>query len=217
MTMDPLPTEPYLTQVARWPGAGRHILAHSDESSVVVYQAYRASIARHALAHRAFGGPDFSFSRMSWIKPNFLWMMYRSAWGTAEGQEMVLGIRLSRAFFETILRAAVRSSHGSDAAESRESWQARLASSEVRLQWDPDHDPVGNKLERRAIQLGLRGRMLQAYARSESLEIIDMTAFVAEQRAHAGRDGWSYLRTPLETVYEASDMTAAENVGLDAG
>jgi hypothetical protein len=31
-----------------------------------------------------------------------------------------------------------------------------VARSEVRLQWNPDHDPTGNKLERRALQLGLR-------------------------------------------------------------
>jgi len=28
---------------------------------------------------------------MSWIKPNFLWMMYRCGWGTKEGQQVTLG------------------------------------------------------------------------------------------------------------------------------
>ena len=36
-----------------------------------------------------FGGA-FSLDRMSWIKPNFLWMMFRSGWGTKEGQEVTL-------------------------------------------------------------------------------------------------------------------------------
>ncbi|WP_216092858.1 DUF4291 family protein [Candidatus Marithrix sp. Canyon 246] len=26
---------------------------------------------------------------MTWIKTNFLWMMYRSEWGTKQGQETV--------------------------------------------------------------------------------------------------------------------------------
>ena len=31
-----------------------------------------------------------------------------------------------------------------------------LAQCDVRLQWDPDHSPVGGNLTRRAIQLGLK-------------------------------------------------------------
>jgi len=211
--MDPLPTETYLEQVARWPSAGRHILAHADESSVIVYQAFRPSIARYALDHGAFGGPDFSFSRMSWFKPNFLWMMYRSAWGTAEGQEVVLAIRLSRSFFEQVLRSAVASSHDLGAGESRAEWQARVHASDVRLQWDPDHDPAGGKLERRAIQLGLRGATLHAYATTEVRAIIDMTPLVTEQRAQI--KAWARLRTPVEDVYRVSDPTIAENIRLE--
>jgi Domain of unknown function (DUF4291) len=72
-------------------------------ATVLVYQAFRPSIGKFALEHGIFGGPDFSFSRMSWIKPNFLWIMYRSGWGTKEGQETTLAVRLSREFFELIL------------------------------------------------------------------------------------------------------------------
>jgi hypothetical protein len=70
-------TEPYLAQQARWPASGRHILAQFDVESVVVYQAYRPAIGHFAARHGYFGG-GFSLGRMSWIKPNFLWMMYRS-------------------------------------------------------------------------------------------------------------------------------------------
>ncbi len=69
-------TESYLAQASRWPSEGRHILAQYDDESIVVYQAYRDSIGRFAAEHGYFGG-DFKLSRMSWIKPNFLWMMYR--------------------------------------------------------------------------------------------------------------------------------------------
>jgi hypothetical protein len=78
-------TTPYREQAGRWPRAGRHILAQYDDERVVVYQAYRPAIGRFAVAHGFFGG-EFSSSRMSWIKPNFLWMMYRSGWGAKEGQ-----------------------------------------------------------------------------------------------------------------------------------
>src|SRR5689334_11061962 len=98
----------YAGQVERWPKAGRHILAQYDDETIIVYQAYRPSIGQFAIKNSWFGG-DFKYSRMSWIKPNFLWMMYRSSWGTAEGQETILAIRLRRAFFESLLKQAVPS------------------------------------------------------------------------------------------------------------
>jgi len=88
-----LVTEPYREQVEIWPGSGRQILAQYDESTIIVYQAYRPSIGRYAVERGKLGGEEFSFSRMSWIKPNFLWMMYRCGWGTKEGQEVILGLR----------------------------------------------------------------------------------------------------------------------------
>jgi hypothetical protein len=100
-------TEHYASQNARWPARGRHILARFDDESVVVYQAYRPSIGRYAAEHQRFGG-DFSFARMSWVKTNFLWMMYRSGWGTKEGQEVTLAVRIRRAGFDALLAAAFR-------------------------------------------------------------------------------------------------------------
>jgi Domain of unknown function (DUF4291) len=100
----------YLDQTAHWPQSGRHILARYDAESVFVYQAYRPSIALYAVEHQSFGGPDFSYTRMSWIKPNFLWMTYRCGWAAKAGQEYVLAVRLRRVFFDELLRLAVPSS-----------------------------------------------------------------------------------------------------------
>src|SRR6185503_16242831 len=146
----------------RWPVAGRHIMAQFNAETVVVYQAYRPAIGVFAAQHQRFGG-EFSLSRMSWIKPNFLWMMYRSGWGTKEGQEITLAVRLRRAGFDAILSQAVHSNYVAEVYGTPENWKTRLAKSPVRLQWDPDHDPRGGKLERRAIQLGLAGDVLRSY------------------------------------------------------
>src|SRR3954447_23879457 len=100
---------PYLLQAAGWPVSGRHVLAQYDDQSVVVYQAYRPAIGVFAAQQGYFGG-EFSLSRMSWIKPNFLWMMYRSGWGTKEGQEVTLAVSLKREAFDIILSQAVPSS-----------------------------------------------------------------------------------------------------------
>ena len=210
--MTKLHLERHADQVARWPQTGRHILAQFDDETVVVYQAYRPEIGHHAAKHGRFGGA-FSLSRMSWIKPNFLWMMYRSGWGQKEGQEVVLAITLQRSAFDAILAAAVHSSFVAEVYGEREAWQQRVDSSDVRLQWDPDHAPKGGKLERRAIQLGLRGETLARYADAWIIEIEDISPFVAEQRARLDRP--DELVTPREHVYPVADPTVVAHLGLD--
>ena len=209
-----LQTELYETQTARWPGEGQHILANYDDDTIVVYQAYRPSIGRFAIENGYLGGPEFSLSRMSWIKPNFLWMMYRSGWGTKEGQEVTLGLRISRKFFDEILERAVASSFDPESNESRENWQAAVQSSDVRLQWDPDHSPSGAKLARRAVQLGLRGELLQSFAKAELLEVIDLSEFVASQRENAVGPNFSELITPAESIYLPRSGAAKQRIRI---
>jgi hypothetical protein len=187
-------TESYQAQVARWPEEGRHILAQFDAESIVVYQAYGASIGGFAAANGYFGG-DFSLSRMSWIKPNFLWMMYRSGWGTKPNQEVVLAIRLRRAHFEEILAQAVASHF------------------EPGLHVMPEE----HRRARRAIQLGLRGEVLRRYARDWIVSIEDISAFVAEQRAHAAEPPWPRLQSPREDIYPLSDADLRRRIGLSPG
>ncbi len=205
---------PYQEQAGCWPGAGRHILAQYDDERVVVYQAYRPAIGRFAAAHGFFGG-EFSLSRMSWIKPNFLWMMYRSGWGVKEGQEVTLAVSLRRAAFEALLAQAVPSAFDPRLYESDAAWRAAVAISEVRLQWDPDHDPSGAPLARRALQVGLRGDALRRYAREWVLGIEDLSDFVREQRPPAARAPYDGLVTPCETVYPVGDPLVARRLGID--
>lgn len=197
----PLELEPYLDQLTRWPTEGQHILAQFDQSSIIVYQAFRPEIALYAVEHQRFGGP-FSLERMSWIKPNFLWMMYRSGWARKLGQEHVLAVRLKREGFDAILSQAVASTYRESEFGSREEWQRAIARSEVRLHWDPDHDPRGTKQARRALQLGLRGETLRRYATSWILEIEDITAFVHEQ----GSLPDTALLLPREEVYHVHQV-----------
>ena len=197
--------ESYEAQARRWPADGHDVLAHFDAHTIVVYQAYRESTGRHAIEHQQLGGPDFSFNRMSWIKPNFLWMMYRSGWGTKPGQEITLGLRIRRPFFDRLLRDAVASSFDPLRHASQRDWKHAVDDSEVRLQWDPDHAPDGAKVARRAVQLGLRGDALKALATTELVEVIDMSPFVEAQRAHALAGApWRALRTPVEHVFSPS-------------
>ena len=207
-----LVTEPYLVQAARWPISGRHILAQFDDASVVVYQAYKPAIGQFAVKNGHFGG-EFSLSRMSWIKPNFLWMMYRCGWASKEGQEVVLAVRLKRSAFDEILRLAVHSSFVPEIYENESVWKSAVANSDVRLQWDPDHDPSGASVQRRAIQLGLRGDVLAKYAKEWLIGIEDVSEFVRVQSQRSGSP-FDRLITPKEEVYPVNDSEVARRLGL---
>lgn len=212
--MPALHLAPYLEQRARWPAEGRHILAQFDDESVVVYQAYRPEIGLDAAAHGRFG-PAWSRERMSWIKPNFLWMMYRSGWAEKPGQEVVLALWLRRAGFDRILADAVPSAHDDDAV-TREQWQAAIKRSDVRLQWDPDHGPGGAPERRRAIQLGLRGAVLRSFADEWLLAVEDVTPLVRAQRDHARAPRLDALMLPAERVYPVADPAVAARLRLAA-
>ncbi|KAJ3312770.1 hypothetical protein HDV04_002734 [Boothiomyces sp. JEL0838] len=191
-----LNTEKYLSALSVWPSNGKHILAQYDNEGIWVYQAYRPEIANHAVQHQRFDTCSlFSCTRMSWIKTNFLWMQYRSGWSTKENQERCLAIKLERSYFDWLLTNAV---------ESNEKIREKIEQSDIRLQWDPDHDPIGRKCERRAIQLGLRKDALMKMATGEKvLEILDVTDFVESQKSAALNEAlWKDLIVPIERVYE---------------
>ena len=210
----PLLTESYRAQEERWPRSGRHILTQHDERAVVVYQAYNPGIGRFAAEHGFFGG-DFKLTRMSWIKTNFLWMMYRCGWASKPDQETVLAVWLRRDAFESLLPQAVHSKHVPEVYGTPEQWKAELGRSEVRLQWDPDHGPNGAPQNRRAIQLGLSGEVLRKYSREWILELEDITPFVREQREHVRGRRLDALLTPRETVFQPAEEATARRLGLD--
>ena len=209
----------YQTQMKQWPQSGKHIMAQYTEDSVTVYQAYRREIGQFAASHQYFGG-EFSYSRMSWIKPNFLWMMYRNGWGVKQGQEITLAIKLHRSYFEQILLNAVISSFRPETHSSHQSWKQAIQNSDVRLQWDPDHDPFGGKQERRAIQLGLRNDFLLPFKGDGVIEIEDISDFVSEQRIHveSARIEPTHierLQTPAERVYVPQNKKIYNILELD--
>lgn len=198
---------PYPHEVARRPAAGRHLLAQHDAETIVVYQAYRPAIARFAAEHGCFGGEAFSFSRMSWIKPSFLWMMFRCGWASKEGQERVLAIGMKRAYFDGLLARVVPSSWDREIHGTQAEWQAAVKRSDVRLQWDPDHHPSGAAIERRTIQLGLRGDALAGFRGEAIAWIEDLTELVERERAH--RMELEALRIPVEDDYPLGEPLRA--------
>ncbi|MDR3024066.1 DUF4291 domain-containing protein [Chryseobacterium sp.] len=187
----------YKEQLQEWPEQGHHIMAQYDDEKIIVYQSYRKEIGEFAVKNQFFGGA-FSLERMTWVKPNFLWMMYRNGWGRKEDQEYVLAIHLKKEAFRKYLENAVYSSYNKKLGISREEWQEHVKASSVRLQWDPDHDPFGNKLERRAIQIGLRNEFTRSFAKDDIILIENISDFVKEQYQFVLNDDLHNLIIPEE-------------------
>jgi hypothetical protein len=153
---------------------------------------------------------------MSWIKTNFLWMMYRNGWATKKDQEVVLAIRITKDAFNDILKNAVASTFKPDLYASKEDYEMAKLASQVRLQWDPDHDPNGKSVVRRAIQLGIRGEILQRFASGEIIEsITDISEFVKEQHVLVKEGRLEELMIPEESVYAVEDEFTKKQIYVD--
>jgi len=196
-----IPLEPYPNFAERLPQSGKHIIATQTEDQIIIYQAYKPSIATYAVAHQQFGGSNFSYNRMSWIKPNFLWMMYRCGWAAKENQEHVLAIWIKKEDWETILKEAVHSSYQEAIYKTEANWKQALSLREVRLQWDPAHDPYGAKLTRKAIQIGMKGEILQRFGKEMIQHIEDITEFVKKQKQYVDQQQLAQLEVPKETIF----------------
>ncbi|MBG0818518.1 DUF4291 domain-containing protein [Planomonospora sp. ID82291] len=153
----------------------RQIRAVYTDDSVTVYQAYDPLIADPAVAAQRFV-PPFKRERMTWIKPSFLWMMYRCGWAAKPGQSRILAVEITREGFEWALARSCPSHPGRDADDAgREAWARRLRRSPVRVQWDPERDPHLNALPYRSIQIGLSGEAVRRYVEDWTVSITDVT------------------------------------------
>lgn len=116
-----------------------------------------------------------------------------------------MAIKLSRQGFEEIISKAVPTNFNSFSPISREEWQEKLKSSEVRVQWDPDHNLLGEKIQRRAIQLGMKGDILKKYSDEYIISIEDITEFVNEQYELIKMNKLDQVMTPVEQIYDLVD------------
>ncbi len=194
------------------PERERLVRASQDEEGVFVYQAFNERIADTALELGKFG-EGFGRNRMTWIKPSFGWMLYRSGYGEKTNQERVLRIKLGHDSFRQLLSQAVLSEFSSEQFESRAAWKTALSSSDVRVQWDPDRDLALDKIAgQRAVQIGIGPGLIRDYADNWILSIEDVTA-----AAHSIRDAIRGGETPAhpfpEQVYQV-DTETGQGLGM---
>ncbi|KAF0811239.1 hypothetical protein IGB42_04297 [Andreprevotia sp. IGB-42] len=177
----------------------RQIRAVYDDRTIRVYQAYSDAIADSALANGTFVSPPFKMERMTWIKPSFLWMMYRAGWGLKdESQKRILAIDITREGFEWALAHSCLSH--ADPSMSKEEWEHLKNSAPVRIQWDPERDLMLQPLPYRAIQIGLSKEAVQLYINEWICGISEVTRLALEIRAliQEGRLDEAKAKLPVE-------------------
>lgn len=189
----------------------KYINAVYNDETIRVYQAFNEKIATEAVKLGTFG-KSFKRERMTWIKPSFLWIMYRSGWAEKENQEHILAIDIKREGFEEILSYAVVSSYNADMGISHEEWKKQIINSEVRCQFDPDRDIYGNPKPIRAIQLGLRGKMVEKYINEWIVSITDITENVKYLKSLRDRGNLTPDKLPQEKEYIMKNFREDLNV-----
>lgn len=181
------------------------IRAGFDRTTIVVYQAYASGISGPAGASQKFVAP-FSFQRMTWIKPSFLWLMHRSNWAQKSGQERILAVHIARDSWEKALDQSVLTVFEPSVHGTKDIWADAMERSEVRVQWDPERSLRGAALPHYSIQVGLGRSVIREYAENWITRIEDVTPLVARIH-HLLRDGNVAAATrllPKENIYPLS-------------
>ncbi|MFI7358594.1 DUF4291 domain-containing protein [Streptomyces avidinii] len=185
----------------------RQIRAAHADTTLTVYQAYSPALGVPAARDGRFP-PAWKRERMTWIKPSFLWMMYRCGWGTKDGQETVLAVEITREGFDRALREACLSHYARGVHADRTAWKEALRGAPARVQWDPERDLRLNPLPYRSLQLGLSGPASRAYADEWTVGIRDVTGLAREIRGLLGSGDEAAARAllPVETPYPAGPL-----------
>ncbi len=189
--------------------AEREIRADFDRDTITVYQAYPPAIADAALEAGRFV-PPFSFRRMTWIKPSFLWLMHRSNWGLKSGQERVLAVRLKRSGWEKALSLAVHTTFVPGVFATPEEWAEQFAAAAVHLQWDPERSLRGAGLPHGSIQVGLSRHVIREYVDEWVVRIEDATPRVRKMYdlMQSGKTDQAKRHLPPERVYPVDSVLA---------
>ena len=182
------------------------IRATYDRDGIVVYQAYSPSIADPALKAQRFVEP-FSFGRMTWIKPSFLWLMHRSNWGSKSGQEKTLAVTISRSGWEEALSKAVLTLHDPKVFRSNEDWQRQFENAVVHVQWDPERSLRGAALDHYSIQVGISRHLIRDFVEKWTLKIQDVSPVVGKIHGllRSGKADEAKRHLPVERVYPLPD------------
>jgi hypothetical protein len=152
----------------------RQVRAVYTPETITVYQSYPVPIALAAARAGRFV-PPFKRDRMSWLRPSFMWMMYRCRWATADGQDRVLAVEMTREGFEWALAHSCLGQYDHTFHPDREQWTQALKESPVRIQWEPERSLALTPLPYRSLQVGLGVDVIDKFVQEWTVGITDVT------------------------------------------
>lgn len=191
----------------------KEVFAQYDRQCIRIYQAYNPAIAKEAVALQTFG-ENFNTNRMTWIKPSFLWLMYRSNWAAKKNQECILAIDVYREKFEEILQKAVLTSPDS-ASFSGVQWEKAFDETTVYCQWDSDRNINGNAINRAAIQIGIKGGTLRDFLDTGICRIEDLTPLVRKWNTQRINGKLNPKNLPTEKLYPICSKAIRNRLDMD--
>ncbi|MGB7340816.1 MAG: DUF4291 domain-containing protein [Phototrophicaceae bacterium] len=182
------------------------IRANYDADTIVMYQAYGKVIAEPALKQQTFISP-FSFNRMTWIKPSFLWLMHRSNWGRKSNQDYILAVRIKRSGWEKALSLGVLTSYEKSVHTNVVDWREKFDNASVHVQWDPERSLKGTDLQIESIQVGLSRHIIREFVDNWIVNIEDITPTVRKiyDLLQKGDTKNAKRHLPSERVYPVLD------------
>jgi hypothetical protein len=123
---------------------------------------------------------------------------------------------MSRAGWEEALSLAELTSYMPGVHPDHETWQLRFDRATTRVQWDPERDLRGTKLQHRSIQVGISRAVVDRYVDEWIVTIDDYSPLVTKIRK-AMKNGDRPLAkrlVPPQREYQLSSAEVAERLGL---
>ncbi|WP_299453973.1 DUF4291 family protein [uncultured Microscilla sp.] len=186
----------------------KQIYAAYDDEGLFVYQAFKPKVVATAAAKGTFG-TGFNTNRLTWIKPSFAWVLQRTKYATKHRMNSIARIKLSHEGWLHLLQQAVPTQYDAQRYTNEEDWQQALDKAVVIHQWDPERDLLGKKLDRAAIQVGVRSEELSLrYVNEWILDIEDVTELAHTIGSLQKQRNPRLPETPKERLYPVSEEMA---------
>ena len=185
----------------------QEIRANFDKKTITVYQAYNKAIAIPAIKNNQFQAP-FSFKRMTWIKPSYLWLMERSNWGLKSNQEYILAIKIYREYWEQALEMGILTHPDKAIYKNGWDWEQKFEAAKVHIQWDPERSLKGAKLNIRSIQIGISRHLIEDYNKNWIHSIEDYTPLTKKIRTLCKQGNYKAAKRllPQERLYPTTKV-----------
>ena len=180
------------------------IFAGFDEEGIFVYQAFKPKIVQVAVKLGTFG-KGFGLDRITWIKPSLCWVLRRTKYGTKNRMQAIARIKIAHEAFKEILQQSIETHWNKTLFPQQENWQRAINKSDVIHQWDPERDIMGKRLNRQAIQIGIRGKVIKKYVSDYIINVEDISDLVHEIGKVRKNNSNKYPDIPIEKEYRLSN------------